>query len=151
MDIAKIRKLDIPPPPAEVMEIYDDAGKREISLAEVRPHVPPSCAFCLDMTAEFADLSVGTLEGRPDLNTLIIRTERGRKIVEDAKKEGFLRVAEMPGENFRHLIWAAGNKKRRALEKLKGEGLVNTPKGRRAAVRISKGAQAAIRSKERKP
>ena len=78
------------------------------------------------MTCEFSDLSVGVMEGRPDMNTLIVRTDRGRKIVEEAEKEGYLTLSAMPEENREHLIWAAGNKKRRGLAKAQGEGMVNT-------------------------
>jgi len=137
MDPAKIRKVDVPPPPAEIMEIYEDNGKWEIPLAEVRQFVLPSCSFCLDMTAEFSDLSVGVLEGRPDLNTLIIRTERGMDIVSRARKEGFLIPDEIPEENLNHLKWAAANKKKRALAKIKQEGGFNSDGGRRAVLRFS--------------
>jgi len=144
MDPSIIRKVDIPPPPAEIMEIYDDQGKWEIPLAEVRQLVLPSCSFCLDMTAEFSDLSVGVLEGRPDLNTLIIRTERGMEIVSQARKEGFLFTEDLPEENLKHLAWAAANKKTRALVKIKAEGLFNTGDGRRAVLRFSDEAAGAI-------
>jgi coenzyme F420 hydrogenase subunit beta len=137
MDPSKIRKVDIPPPPAEIMEIYDDQGKWEIPLAEVRQLVLHSCSFCMDMTAEFSDLSVGVMEGRPDLNTLIIRTERGMEIVSQARKEGFLITEDIPEENLKHLTWAAANKKKRALAKIKAEGLFNTDEGGRAALRFS--------------
>lgn len=137
-DLSKIRKVDIPPPPAEVMEIFDDKGKWEIPLAEVRPLVLPSCSFCPDMTAEFSDLSVGVLEGHPDFNTLIIRTERGMDIVSRARKEGFLLTEDISEENLEHLLWAAANKKKRAIAKMKAEGLLNTAGGGRAAIRFSK-------------
>jgi coenzyme F420 hydrogenase subunit beta len=137
MDPAKIRKVDVPPPPAEIMEIYEEDGKWEIPLAEVRQLVLPSCSFCLDMTAEFSDLSVGVLEGHPDLNTLIIRTDRGMDIVSRARKEGFLVTEEIPEENLKHLKWAAANKKKRALTKIQQEGGFNSDGGRRAVLRFS--------------
>jgi coenzyme F420 hydrogenase subunit beta len=127
LDIQKIQKMDIPPPPAEKMEIYLEGGDTvEIPLDELRPLVPEGCSYCFDMTAEFSDISVGVLEGRPDMNTLIVRTERGQRIVEEAQKEGYLHVSEIPRENLEHLQWAAGNKKRRAFVKAKQEKMVNT-------------------------
>ena len=127
LDITGIAKMDIPPPPADKMEIYMREGEtREIPLEEVRELVPEGCSYCIDMTAEFSDISVGVLEGRPDMNTLIVRTERGQRMVDEARKEGYLIVSDMPKKNLEHLQWAAGNKQKRALVKAKQEGLVNT-------------------------
>ncbi|HOD16276.1 MAG TPA: Coenzyme F420 hydrogenase/dehydrogenase, beta subunit C-terminal domain [Spirochaetota bacterium] len=137
VDLNAIIKMDIPPPPAEKMEIFTKNGTVEIPLPEVREQVPEGCGYCFDMTAEFADLSVGVHEGRTDSNTLIIRTERGADAVNGAVRDGYLEVSDLPKENREHLAAAAGNKKRRAMEKAAGEGLVNTGSGRCAAVRLS--------------
>ncbi len=136
VDINEIRKLDIPPPPAEVMEIYTDQGTIEIPLAEVRATVPNSCDYCFDMTSEFADVSVGVVEGRIGVNTLIIRTERGKSLVDAAVKAGYLEIEDMPAENLERLKTAAGNKKKRALKKALTGGLINTPGDRRAMFRL---------------
>jgi coenzyme F420 hydrogenase subunit beta len=125
MDVDKITKLDIPPPPAEIMKVFTGDEKIEISLDEIRQLVPDTCSYCIDMTSEFSDISVGVLEGRPDMNTLIIRTERGQNIIDEAQEEGYLIVDEIPEENLEHLIWAAGNKKKKALLKGKQDGLLN--------------------------
>lgn len=136
-----IKKMDIPPPPAEIMEIRTDGEKLVFPLGEIRPLVPPSCANCPDMTAEFSDLSVGVLENRPDQNILIIRTERGERLVGEAVAEGCLALEDAPEENIRHLLEAAGNKKRRAFSKMKKEGRLNSAPGtKRALVRVNKEA-----------
>jgi len=122
-----IEKIDIPPPPSEIMEIYMTGGdKVSIPLNEIRKLVPESCSYCIDMTSEFSDISVGVMEGRPEMNSLIVRTERGRRIIEEAQRDGYLIISDMPQENLEHLIWAAGNKKERALLKSTQENIVNT-------------------------
>lgn len=136
VDINEIRKFDIPPPPAEVMEVYTERGTLAIPLKEIRATVPNSCDYCFDMTSEFADVSVGVVEGRSSMNTLIVRTERGRAAVDAAVKAGFLEIEEMPAENLARLTIAAGNKKRRALKKCVAEGLINTADNRRALIRM---------------
>ena len=125
-DISAIRKFDIPPPPAEIMEIYTESGRIDIPLDEVRKRVPNACDYCFDMTAEFTDVSAGVFEGSVEWNTLIIRTERGQAIVDGAVKEGYLEIEEMPAENLAHLELAAGNKKKRALQKGRTQGLIKT-------------------------
>lgn len=125
LDLRQVRKMDIPPPPAEVLVIERDDGKMEIPLSEIRPLVPRGCAVCPDMTAEWADLSVGILEGDPCWNTLIIRTEKGRTLVDRASHAGWLRREVLPSENLAHLRFAAANKKKRSLHAALQEGLVN--------------------------
>ena len=136
VDIGAIRKIDIPPPPSEVMEIYTGSGKIDLPLQEIRELVPGSCGYCFDMTSEFADISVGVLEGNPSMNTLIIRTARGEKLVAEAVRDGFLEVFDMPAENLEHLRAAAGSKKMRAIRKAESEGRINTGGGR-ALLRLS--------------
>ncbi len=136
VDINTITKVDIPPPPSEIMEIYMGEKKIEIPLDEIRELVPETCSYCIDMTSEFSDISVGVLEGRPDLNTLIIRTERGQNIVNEAVQEGYIVIEDIPEENLEHLMWAAGNKKKRALVKAKEEGIINTEGDKKSYLRL---------------
>jgi coenzyme F420 hydrogenase subunit beta len=136
--IDTIRKIDIPPPPAEVLEIYTDGEKLELPLAEVREKVANSCEYCPDMTAEFSDLSVGVFEGQSDLNTLIIRTDAGAELVAEAERDGYLILGDMPRENLDHLTEAAENKKKKALSKNREEGLLDaTGKDGRPAFRFN--------------
>jgi coenzyme F420 hydrogenase subunit beta len=138
VDVNKIEKMDIPPPPAEILIVTTADGDLEIPLSEIREQIPNSCSICPDMTAEWADVSAGVLEGNPGWNTLIIRTQKGEELVAKAEKAGFLVTGDMPKENFEHLSMAAGNKKRRAFQQAVQKDLVNTGgDGRRAAFRVN--------------
>jgi len=89
------------------------------------------------MTAEFADLSVGVLEGDTGRNTLIVRSQAGRELVEKASRQGYIEVEAYPDEALEHLRWAANNKKRKALLKLREADLLNTDEeAGRASIRI---------------
>ncbi len=137
MDIKEIKWMDIPPPPAEIFVVETGEGKIEIPLDEIRPLVPHSCRFCPDMTSEWADISVGVLEGKPDWNILIVRTDRGKELIEKAREEGYVTMEDMPDENLEHLAWAAGNKKKQALVRAEEEGMVNTTEdGKRSYIRV---------------
>jgi len=137
VDSACIVGMDMPPPPSEIMEIDTGEKKVEIPLDRIRPLIPRSCGICPDMTSEWADVSVGVLEGKSDWNTLIVRTQRGADLVEAARKAGFLLTEKMPTQNLQNLCVAAAGKKKRALKKAKIEGLLNTlEKDKRAALRI---------------
>jgi len=124
-----IVKVDIPPPPAALLEVYLSTGKQAFPLDEIRPLVPAGCGHCIDMTAEFSDVSVGVLEGRPDRNTLIIRTVRGEDMVRQAEQAGYLVLEDMPAENLAHLSWAAANKKERGVRRCLETGRLNGEEG----------------------
>jgi coenzyme F420 hydrogenase subunit beta len=122
-DPSRIKAMDIPPPPANVMRLDLGDDVREISLDEIRPLIPDTCGLCPDMTSEWADLSVGMYEGRPGWNTLLVRTARGRELVESAVASGLLLTE--PAPNLEHLSEAAAAKKRRAFQAMRQRGLVN--------------------------
>jgi coenzyme F420 hydrogenase subunit beta len=136
LDISGIRSMDIPPPPANTMALDTEDGPIEISLSEIKPLIPHTCFICLDMTSELADVSVGMFEGRPRWNTLIIRSDKGAEVVEQARREGFLETEEFPVDNLRHLSKAASDKKDRSLRTLLRRGLINNQDGERASLRI---------------
>lgn len=115
LNLSSITKLDIPPPPANRLDIYTGSGRIPLPLEEVRKFTMPTCAYCLDMTSEFADISIGSVEGIEGWNTVIVRTANGAKLIEMAKKQGKLEIDALPTENLDHLKEAALNKKKRAL------------------------------------
>jgi coenzyme F420 hydrogenase subunit beta len=114
-----IVKYDIPPHPANVLKVYTERKQIEISLEKIIPFVRPACWVCHDLTAEFADISVGS--GRREVsewNTVIVRTLRGKEVVEGAEKKGLIEIREIPKENLSRLEGAALNKKKRAFKNI---------------------------------
>jgi coenzyme F420 hydrogenase subunit beta len=116
VDIPKIKKFDIPPPPANRFDVYIGKEVKSFSLDEVRNYRMKTCAYCLDMTAEFADISVGAVEGIEGWNTVIVRTERGASLLETAKKNGIIETDKLPAKILEHLKEAAMLKKSRGLK-----------------------------------
>jgi coenzyme F420 hydrogenase subunit beta len=113
-----IVKVDIPPPPADTFEIYKASGRVSLPLREVRSFVREACTYCLDMTAEFADISVGAAEGIEGWNTVIVRTKKGARLFEEARRKGMVEVRTLPAENTAHLKEAALLKKKRGLKNI---------------------------------
>ncbi len=118
VDLPRVKKFDIPPPPANRFDVYTRDDKLSFSLDKVRDYRMPTCGYCLDMTAEFADVSVGAVEGIEGWNTVIVRTKRGADIIDLAKKKGKLEIDDLPGKNLAHLKEAAMLKKTRALKEI---------------------------------
>jgi len=116
--LGQIVKFDIPPPPANLFQVFTDSQHFDIPLDQVRPFIRPGCEVCLDMTAEFADISVGAAEGVAGWNTLIVRTDAGRELVEAAQAKGVIEMQPLPAQNLAHLKEASLNKKKRGLKKV---------------------------------
>ena len=116
--------LDIPPSKHNSMEVHTPRGIVEVSIDEVLPFVRDACRYCLDMTAEFSDLSVGSgrcpegWEVARGWNQVIVRTRAGQGLMDLARSRGLLEFREMPEGNLDRLKRASLNKKRAGLQKL---------------------------------
>lgn len=112
-NVQTIKKLHIPPPPANSLELETDQGLHIISLDELRPFIQDACWHCPDMTSEYADISVGMYEGKRGWNTLIVRTQIGEDLVESARSSGWMETEPFPRANLEHLEKASIGKKER--------------------------------------
>lgn len=108
-----VRKYDIPPPPSEKFVLFTEEGRREFPLREIRGLVQKGCSLCRDMTAENADISIGTVEGDERWNTVVLRSEKGEAFFEEAANKKIIEKAQLPDENLNHLSTASRNKRER--------------------------------------
>lgn len=136
-DISTIKKIDITPPPSSMMNVDTGSKSYYLPLDEIRGLIPDACSYCHDMTAEFADISVGVFEGKTKRNITIIRTERGRKIFEDAVRAGYIASEDLTPESISPLASASMNKKKKGFSRLAGADLVNSETGD-SAIRVEK-------------
>jgi coenzyme F420 hydrogenase subunit beta len=60
----------------------------EWRMKDVHEIVWPICLACRDLTAELADLSIGSIGSAEGANTLIVRSERGRAAIEAGAAAG---------------------------------------------------------------
>ncbi|MDQ7781853.1 MAG: Coenzyme F420 hydrogenase/dehydrogenase, beta subunit C-terminal domain [Desulfomonilaceae bacterium] len=116
LGLGHIGKIDIPPPPAQVLEVETQGRTVSVPLDLVRPMIQDACRVCPDMTAEFADVSVGMYEGRPGWNTLVVRTAAGAGVVGEALAAAGLETDVFPSENLEHLKEASEQKRTRAAQ-----------------------------------
>ncbi len=114
---APVLGLDIPPSKHNCMEVRTPGGTVEVSIDEVLPFVRKSCRHCVDMTAEFSDISVGSgrspegWEVARGWNQVIVRTPAGQELVELARSRGLLEFREMPAGNLERLKGASWKKR----------------------------------------
>lgn len=113
-NLTHIKRFDIPPPPANSLEVETDEGLSSVSLEELRPLIQAACHVCPDMTSEFADVSVGMFEGRPGWNTLLTRSDKGGDLVRQALEDKKLNTESYPEEMLNQLQAASLRKRERS-------------------------------------
>ena len=108
----------------DVLEVLTNHGVKNIPFQEVDACIRTACRFCLDSTAEYADISVGSARFAGDWenvrkwNQLIVRTSKGRELLDLAVKKGVLEIREAPAESLNELKEAAVRKKKQALKNI---------------------------------
>lgn len=115
---SSVKKMDIPSRAANVFQIYGLDGVKVIPLDEVWNFIRPACRVCLDMTNEFADISVGVARGMADWNTVVIRTDKGKELIEEAERAGVIETGSLPSDSFENLKEASLRKKKRGMEEI---------------------------------
>jgi len=92
---------------------------KTVSLKEAKKYVSNCVSACQDFSAELADISVGGL-GLDGWTFVILRTERGEKIFEEAESKGFLETKPLEQDSrvLSLLIKLSRRKRREAKGKL---------------------------------
>jgi coenzyme F420 hydrogenase subunit beta len=121
--LESIIKIDIPAG-KNILELFTTSGVKSIPFDEARACIREACLYCMDSTAEYADVSVGSARFAGDWeevrkwNQLIVRTKKGKELVELAVKKGVLEIREAPVESLKELKNAAVKKKKEALKNI---------------------------------
>ncbi|TKJ23255.1 MAG: hypothetical protein CEE43_03740 [Promethearchaeota archaeon Loki_b32] len=87
-DFNKVTKMDIS---GGKFIIYLDSGEDlRVPLKEVKSYARHNCHYCEDLTADFADISVGSIGSPSGWSSVITRTKIGEKIYKEAIKAGLI-------------------------------------------------------------
>jgi len=71
-----------------------DGKELEIPVKSFDSAVTDSCKICTNFTSQLADLSIGSIGTPGGWSTVIIRSEKGLKLVEMAEKEGYIETSK---------------------------------------------------------
>lgn len=118
-----ITGMDIPAG-KNILELQTLQSRADVPMSEVDACVRTACRYCMDSTAEFADLSVGAARYGGDCdqmrgwNQIIVRSASGKDLIDLAQKRGVLEVREAPAAALQQLKNAAAEKKRKALKNI---------------------------------
>ncbi len=123
INLQSLKGMDIPAG-KNILELNTDNGAKAVPLDDVQTCIREACHYCMDSTAEYADISVGSARFGNDWeemrrwNQLIVRTQKGRELIELAVKRGVLEIREAPAESLQELKKAAMEKKKTALKNI---------------------------------
>ncbi|MFX1280364.1 MAG: Coenzyme F420 hydrogenase/dehydrogenase, beta subunit C-terminal domain [Promethearchaeota archaeon] len=111
-DFKKVTKMDIS---GGKFIIYLDSGEDlNVPLNAVKSYARHNCHYCEDLTADYADISVGSIGSPSGWSTVITRNKKGDKIFKDAVKAGLIEFKSLkevkPGQALLERI--AGTKRK---------------------------------------
>jgi coenzyme F420 hydrogenase subunit beta len=107
------------------MQVETGSGMIEIPLEQVNGCIRGCCDYCTDMTAEFADISIGSARSPEGWdvdrhwNQVIVRTKAGEELLSLAREKGILEFKKVPPANLSKLKSAAMGKRRRGESNLR--------------------------------
>lgn len=85
----------------------------KIPLSKAKTCMRKNCQVCMDYTSELADLSVGSVGSAPGWSTVIARTEKGLKTLQQAESEGYIETKPIPDSGIVLLEKLANKKEER--------------------------------------
>jgi hypothetical protein len=111
IDLSKVQKMNIN---KGKFHIYYDPEAEPIksyTIKQLDKFKSSSCNFCTDLTAENADISVGSVGSGANRNTVFARSGIGREIIEDAAEKGYLKIEPFNAINLNAVLFLAKLKK----------------------------------------
>lgn len=104
-----------------------DGNVFSIPIAQTEPFTRKNCHICTDYTSDVSDISVGSV-GSPEFHsTVIIRTPKGKEIIEDCIKKGYVEADPLSKKGQKLLENIANKKISRDLETIKTRESVGRP------------------------
>ncbi|WP_347488976.1 Coenzyme F420 hydrogenase/dehydrogenase, beta subunit C-terminal domain [Desulfoscipio sp. XC116] len=108
----QVVKMDIP---EDGPVVETSAGSYHWSMDDLRPYIHKACNLCLDPTSEWADIAVGATEYDRAWNTLLVRSDKGRRLLDLALDKNIIEIKDYPARRLPVLRRATLNKKMRVL------------------------------------
>ena len=102
---SSVNKIDLD---TEKIRVYvNNKPKLEVHRHQLHKYLRKSCRNCRDFTNRLADASLGGVGSPKKWTTVLIRTERGKKIFEDAVKEGYIKAKPLSDRGLEKVKWLA--------------------------------------------
>ena len=93
------------------MKVFTDSSATDIPLNHIYDKsIRKACFSCSDYTASFADISVGNIGSEQGWKTVIVRTKRGKKVLDLAIEKGILEKKSLLKDNEELVLDITRNK-----------------------------------------
>ncbi|MFX1398120.1 MAG: NADPH-dependent glutamate synthase [Promethearchaeota archaeon] len=111
-----IKKMDINK--GRMFVVSKDNEVSDIPLKKTHAYPRLGCFFCDDLTAEHADISVGSIGSEPGWSTVIVRTEKGAELFKKALEAKYIEKVDLDEDHksFKTLSRIAGFKTKKFKE-----------------------------------
>lgn len=122
LSMSEIAKVDITKGKFIVKTKSGEIIKKPVKVFD--PCVNDACNFCTNFSSLFSDLSVGSIGSEQGWTTVIVRTEKGEKLLEEAEKADYIEISE--NVDVKSIEYVAGLKQKKnaaTVKKRKEEGL----------------------------
>ncbi|MHA1509906.1 MAG: Coenzyme F420 hydrogenase/dehydrogenase, beta subunit C-terminal domain, partial [Promethearchaeota archaeon] len=107
----KVVKMDINKGKFHLYYDHDGEPIKSYTIKQLHKFKSSSCNFCTDLTAENADISIGSVGSGPKKNTAFARTGIGAEIIEDAAQKGYIKIEPYNAINLNAVLFLAKLKK----------------------------------------
>ena len=111
IDLSKIVKMDINKGKFHLYEELGGEPVKSYTIRSLHKYKSSSCNFCVDLTAENADIAVGSVGSGPKKNTVFARSGMGAEIIQDAAKKGYLTIEPFDAINLNAVLFLGKLKK----------------------------------------
>ncbi|MHA1148540.1 MAG: Coenzyme F420 hydrogenase/dehydrogenase, beta subunit C-terminal domain [Promethearchaeota archaeon] len=111
IDLKKVVKMDINKGKFHLYYKEQEEPVKSYAIRSLHKYKSSSCGFCTDLTAERADISVGSVGSGANKNTVFARSGIGAEIVEDAAKKGYVTIEPYNAINLNAVLFLAKMKK----------------------------------------
>ncbi|MHA1732662.1 MAG: Coenzyme F420 hydrogenase/dehydrogenase, beta subunit C-terminal domain [Promethearchaeota archaeon] len=93
VDINRARKMDIS---KGKFNIYyeDEEPVKQYTIKELDKYKSSSCNFCVDLTSENADISIGSVGAPAGWNAVLTRTSLAQELFDDAVAKGYIELRD---------------------------------------------------------
>lgn len=99
----------------------------KIPLEKAKKCVRKNCTVCMDFTSELSDVSVGSVGSPEGWSTVIIRTDKGLKLIEAAEKDNYIQTKPVGDSGLKIMEKLAKKKKNESKAEIKKRGDVGRP------------------------
>jgi coenzyme F420 hydrogenase subunit beta len=106
--IEDVKKFDIG---EGKFKVYTDKGETIEKISKMKACAREGCKVCYDFAAELSDVSVGSIGAETGWNTVIIRSETGKKLIDDAKAAGAIETKAIDDAAVEEVRKLASSKK----------------------------------------